>query len=91
MSYFGTTQLEELTETLNELVSRLNVIASMANSGTPALRSLLLTGSTTAVTGTLTGVTTLTNLGTSVPANVTAWALQNQNAVMSNINNVVIS
>lgn len=87
------TELAELTETLQELVSRLNVIASMANSGVPALRAMLMSGSTTAVTGSLTTagtvstVSNVTNLG-GVPAYTTSVATQNLLPALTNVSNV---
>lgn len=82
--------LNSLTETLQELSARLMVIASMANSGQPALRTIPIASVSTAVTGTLTAVTTVgtvTNFGTGVPANTVAWANQNLLATQANINN----
>lgn len=82
-------QPTELIETLQELNSRLSVLSGMANAGAPALRVIGLTGSTTAVTGSLTSagtVTSMTNLG-SVPATTVAWSQQNLLATQANINN----
>lgn len=80
------TTLNSLTETLQELTARLAVLASMANSGQPALRVIPIASVSTAVTGSVT-VSTLTNFGTGVPANVVAWANQNLLATQANINN----
>jgi len=83
------TTLYSLTETLQELTARLTVLASMANAGQPALRVIPIASLSTAVTGSLTAVTTvgsLTNIGT-VPANTVAWAEQNLLATIANINN----
>lgn len=83
------TTLNSLTGTLQELTARLEVLASMANSGQPALRVIPIASVATAVSGSLTTVTSigsLTNIGT-VPANVVAWSQQNLTAIQSNINN----
>lgn len=80
------TTLNSLTETLQELTARLAVLASMANAGAPALRTIPIASVSTAVTGSVT-VSTLTNFGTGVPANVVAWANQNLLATQANINN----
>lgn len=80
------TTLNSFTETLQELTARLAVLASMANSGQPALRVIPIASVSTAVTGSVT-VSTLTNFGTGVPANVVAWANQNLLATQANINN----
>lgn len=83
------TQLLSLTETLQELNSRLMVLASMANAGQPALRVIPIASVATAVSGSLTTVTSvgsLTNIGT-VPANVVAWSQQNLLVTQANINN----
>lgn len=81
--------LLSLTETLQELSARLQILASMANAGAPALRVAPISSVSTAVTGTVavSTLTTLTNFGTGVPANVTAWSQQNLLATMANINN----
>ena len=81
--------LNSLIETLNELNARLMVLASMANSGQPALRVIPIASVATAVSGSLTTVTSvgsLTNIGT-VPANVVAWSQQNLLVTQANINN----
>lgn len=80
------TTLNSLTETLQELTARLAVLASMANAGAPALRTIPIASVSTAVTGSVT-VGTLTNFGTGVPANVVAWSQQNLLATQANINN----
>lgn len=87
---FQETQIS-LIETLNELNTRLSVLAGMANAGAPALRTIPIASVSTPVTGTLTGVTTLgtlTNFGTGIPANILAWSQQNLLATQANINNV---
>ena len=83
------TTLAELVETLNELAARLNVLAGMANSGQPALRTIPV--GNTAVTGTVTAVTTvgtITNFGTAIPAKEMADDINNFTATIANINNV---
>lgn len=88
------TTLNTLVETLNELTARLAVLASMANSGAPALRTIPIGSVSTAVTGTLTGVTTVTNLtnfGTGVPAREVADDMNNVMVTLGNINNVAIT
>lgn len=83
------TTLNSLTETLQELTARLAVLAGMASSGQPALRVIPIASLSTAVTGSLTTVTTvgsLTNIG-AVPATVVAWSQQNLLATQANINN----
>lgn len=80
------TTLNSLTETLQFLAVRLEVLAGMANAGQPALRVIPIASVSTAVTGSVT-VGTLTNFGTGVPANVVAWANQNLLSTQANINN----
>lgn len=82
--------LNSLTETLQELSARLMVIASMANSGQPALRTIPIASVSTAVTGTLTAVTTVgtvTNFGTGVPAKEVADDMNNVLVTLANIQN----
>lgn len=85
--------LSSLVETLQELVSRLNVLPSMASSGQPALRVIPIASVSTAVTGTVTAtvastaITNITNLG-GVPAYTTSVATQNLLPELGNINNV---
>lgn len=88
------TTLGILVETLNELNARLMVLASMANSGAPALRTIPIASVSTAVTGTLTAVTTvgtITNFGTGIPASEMVHDMNNMTAVLANINNVSIT
>lgn len=88
------TTLGILVETLNELNARLMVIASMANGGAPALRTIPIASVSTAVTGTLTAVTTvgtMTNFGTGMPATEVAHDMNNMTAILANINNVSVS
>lgn len=81
------TTLNSLTETLQELTARLAVLASMANSGAPALRTIPIASVSTAVTGSLTSVATLTNFGTGVPAKDVADDMNNLLVTLANINN----
>ncbi len=85
------TTLLTLTQTLQELTARLAVLGSMANAGQPALRTIPIGSVTTAVTGTLTGVGTITNFGTGHPALEMAHDINNSTAILANINNVVVS
>lgn len=90
----GQTEMSSLIETLNGLNARLTVLASMANAGAPALRTIPIASVSTAVTGTLTAVTTvgtITNFGTSIPASEMAHDMNNMTAVLANINNVSIT
>jgi hypothetical protein len=83
--------LISLVETLQELSARLQVLAGMANAGQPALRTIPIGSVSTAVTGTLTAVTTVgsvTNFGTGVPAKEVADDVSNYTAIVANINNV---
>ena len=84
------TQLQSLTETLQELNARLMVLAGMANSGAPALRVAPISSVSTAVTLASTVVSSLTNFGTGVPASEMANDINNYTAVVSNINNVTV-
>jgi len=82
------TTLYSLTETLQELVARLAVLGSMANSGQPALR-VIPVGSTT-VAGSVTATvasTSITNFGTGVPAREVADDMNNLLVTLANINN----
>lgn len=81
--------LNSLIETLNELNTRLTVLAGMANSGAPALRVAPISSVSTAVTGAVTvASTSITNFGTGIPASEMAHDMNNMTAVLSNINNV---
>jgi len=88
------TTLSSLVENLNALVNILLPLGSAMNAGAPALRTIGLTGSTTAVTGSLTSagtVTTvgsITNFGTGIPASEMAHDINNYTAIIANINNV---
>lgn len=82
------TTLNSLTETLQELVGRLAVLASMANAGQPALRTIPV--GTTAVSGSVTATvasTSITNFGTGTPAKEVADDINNMMVTLANINN----
>lgn len=85
------TNINYLTQSITEINSRLAVIAGMANSGAPALRVAPISSVSTAVTGSLTTVTNLTNFGTGIPASEMAHDMNNLVAIFANINNVVIT
>lgn len=88
------TTLNSLIETNNTLIQLLSPLAAAMNSGAPALRVAPISSQSTAVTGTLTGVTTvttvstLTNFGTGIPAKEMADDMNNLVVTMANINNV---
>lgn len=84
------TTLGTLVETLQELTSRLTAIASTV-ANTAQLRVVQSSVPSTAVTGTLTAVTTVTNFGTGMPATEVAHDMSNMTAVLANINNVSVS
>lgn len=85
------TTLNSLTETLQELAARLQVLTGMANAGQPALRVAPISSISTAVTGTVavSAVTNLTNFGTGIPAKEMADDMNNLTVTLSNINNAV--
>lgn len=86
--------MAELIETLNELNARLMVLAGMANSGQPALRTIPIASVSTAVTGSVTATvasTSITNFGTGYPATEVSHDINNYTAIVANINNVVVS
>lgn len=83
--------LNSLIGTLQELTARLDVLAGMANSGQPALRTIPIASVSTAVTGSLTTVTNLTNFGTGYPALEVSHDINNSTAILANIQNVVLS
>jgi hypothetical protein len=85
------TAISSLIETNNTLSQRLEVLASMANSGQPALRTIPIASVSTAVSGSLTTVTNLTNFGTASPAKEVADDMNNLIVIMANINNVMVS
>lgn len=82
------TTLNSLTETLQELTSRLMVLGSMANSGAPALRVIPIASVSTAVTGAVTvASTSITNFGTGVPAKEMSDDMNNVLVTLANIQN----
>ena len=88
------TTLNSLIETNNYLVQFLSQLTGAMNAGQPALRTVALAGSTTAVTGsltsagTVTSVGTITNFGTGIPASKMAHDINNFTVTLANINNV---
>lgn len=83
--------LISLIQTLQETNHRLSFLAGLANSGAVALRTIPIASVSTAVTGSLTAVTTvgtMTNFGTGMPATEVAHDMNNMTAVLANINNV---
>ncbi len=82
--------LETLIDTLQELVSRLNVIASMANSGAPALRTISIGGTVTA-TGPITSAQSIAEKNVAGVMYTMRTANENITAIQSNINNVVVT
>jgi hypothetical protein len=91
LSLINEATLNSLVQTLNELSARLEVLASMANSGAPSLRVTPIASVSTAVTGSLTTLTTLTNFGTGYPASEVSHDINNYTAIMANIINVSIT
>lgn len=83
-----TNTLSDLIIMLGELNARLNVLSGMANAGQPALRVAPISSISTAITGTLTSVGTLTSFGTGIPASEMANDMNNIAATLGNINNV---
>lgn len=85
------TTLNSLIENLNSLVNVLLPLGAAMNSGSPALRTTPIASVSTAVTGTLTAVTTvgtITNFGTAIPAKEMADDINNFTVTLANINNV---
>lgn len=91
------TTLNGLTESNQELQQRLAFLGSIKQHQTESLRVTSLTGSTTAVTGSLTSagtVTTvgaITNFGTGYPATEVSHDINNSTAILANIQNVVVT
>lgn len=84
------TQLISLIGTLQELAQRLAPLASAMNAGAPALRTIPIASVSTAVTGSVTATvasTSITNFGTGIPASEMAHDINNQTAILANINN----
>jgi hypothetical protein len=91
------TTLGELIETLNELNARMTAIAAVKQTSNETLRIMPVnaagaasTITTVTAVGTVTTLTGQTNFG-GVSAYTLAIAQQNANAVLSNINNVVVT
>lgn len=81
------TTLNSLTETLQELTGRLTVLASMANSGQPALRTIPIASVSTAVTGTVTATVSNATISTIGPGGIGTNAINNTLVTLANINN----
>lgn len=62
----------------------------MANAGTASLRVTPLNSVSTAVTGSLTTLTNLTNFGTAYPAKEVSDDMNNLVVTLANINNVTV-
>jgi len=86
--------LNSLVETLQELSRRLLVIASMANAGAPALRTIPIASVSTAVTGTVTASGPITSAQSIAEKNIAGVmytmrvATENNTAYVANISNV---
>jgi hypothetical protein len=79
--------LNSLVETLNELNTRLTVLASMANSGQPALRTIPIASVSTAVTGTVTATVANATIATIGSGGFATNAINNTLVTLANINN----
>ena len=81
--------LEGLVQALQEFTSRLAPLAALVNHNNASLRiaGISMPTVTVSITGTLGGVTTLTNFGTSQPAYIVGVAQTNLAAILGNINN----
>lgn len=88
MSYVSVEQMTQLIQTLNELTSRLDVLAGMANAGAPALRTIPIASVSTAVTGSITAAVSTQG---GYPAWVVPTAQNNLLVELGNINNITIA
>lgn len=79
------TTLNSLTETLQELVGRLAVLASMANAGQPALRTIPV--GTTAVSGSVTATVSNATIASIGSGATVSNAMNNTLVTLANINN----
>jgi len=85
--------LSELIVTLNELNTRLTVLAGMSNAGAPALRTIPIASVSTAVTGTVTATVanaTVTSVASLGSGGITSNAINNTLVELANTNNVTI-
>lgn len=82
------TDLGELVETLNELNTRLTVLAGMVNSGQPALRTIPIASVSTAVTGTVTATVANASVLSIGSGATVSNAMNNTLTTLANINNV---
>jgi hypothetical protein len=83
------TTLVSLTETLQELSRRLLVLASMANAGAPALRTIPIASVSTAVTGPMTSAQSIAEKNIAGVMYTMRVATENNTAYVANINNVI--
>lgn len=81
------TTLNSLTETLQELTARLTVLASMANSGQPALRTIPIASVSTAVTGSVTATVANASILSIGSGATVSNAMNNTLVTLANINN----
>lgn len=81
--------LESLIVTLQELVSRLGVLASWNNGGAAGMRVVGVSMPSTAVTGPLTNAQYIATRAVGAIHYTQRTAIENQAAVLSNINNAV--
>lgn len=81
------TTLNSLTETLQELTGRLTVLASMANSGQPALRTIPIASVSTAVTGSVTATVSNATIASIGSGATVSNAMNNTLVTLANINN----
>lgn len=82
------TDLGELVETLNELNTRLTVLAGMVNAGAPALRTIPIASVSTAVTGTVTATVANASVLSIGSGATVSNAMNNTLVQLANINNV---
>lgn len=80
--------LNSLVETLQELNTRLTVLASMSNAGAPALRTIPIASVSTAVTGTVTATVANASILSIGSGATVSNAMNNTLTTLANINNV---
>lgn len=81
------TTLNSLVVTLQELVGRLAVLASMANAGQPALRVIPIASVSTAVTGSVTATVANATIASIGSGATVSNAMNNTLVTLANINN----
>lgn len=79
--------LNSLVETLQELNTRLTVLASMSNAGAPALRTIPIASVSTAVTGTVTATVANASILSIGSGGIGTNAINNTLVQLANINN----